>query len=938
MKKILLFIFLVCTLFTQATNYYIKSGGSDAASGLSDALAWATPAKVTTVWAAGTFAPGDSILFKRGDTFYGTITVTESGTLANKIIIGAYGASNIAKPILQGWTTITGWTNEGSGIYSKTISGESAPTILSFDGVDKPMARTPNTGYYTINPNGTTTTVSSSSFNSTVTNWVGAEVIIKKNHWITDRGYISSHSGSVLTYTGGSTYSSLLNYGCFIQNDVRCLDVLGEWVYSGGKLYVYFGVEIPTNYTVKLVTLDRGVSISSYNYITILNINIQGYNAYGIYGSSTTGISASYCNISFIGNQGVRINNSTSFSVRNSIFSNCHNSAINSSSNSASTYIGYNTISNTSVIEGMSGNGDGNAFALASAGDNGIIEYNKVVNSGYIGIHSTGNGFVTRNNFVNTFCTLKDDGGGIYTYQATGTSTPVNERLIKNNIVINGIGAGAGTADNGFSAQGIYIDGWSKNVRVIDNTVSSCVNVGLYIQGYAEDIFARNNLLYNNKTQLHVTSSMATLPHDTIRSNILVNLNPSQKLFNYYKTTALGYTIAQIGVIDSNYYLNPFTSNNVASSNYQVSGKYYTIYDSYEKWKSTIDLHGDTIPVGIPKYTINSLISTNKFSNGTFTSNITGASLSYYLGTGSVTWDNTNQITNGSLKLTISSLSTNNNQAIVMLSVGAVSATNYILRFSVKGTTNNSSVEVSLRKSGTPYTILSAKQVYNISTSTTNYEVLLTCSEPMAAANLYFSFNDADGTQYLDNVEFYEANVTISNPNLYSSFAYNDTTINTAISFTGRYYDAFDNAYIGSKTLTPFTSAFLVKDISYVDNPVVAPTVTLDAITSLSSRDLSVYANTILAGGGTITERGICYNTSITPTTANNIQVNGSGLGTYYNHIIYLLPSTTYYIRAYAINEAGTAYSNQIIVSTQYSSKLYYKGKQIKLNGKIIKY
>ena len=77
------------------TDYYVKTAGSDSNTGLSDAQAWKTITKVNTVWAAGTFAPGDCIYFNRGDTFYGTLTITESGSSSADITVGAYGLERV---------------------------------------------------------------------------------------------------------------------------------------------------------------------------------------------------------------------------------------------------------------------------------------------------------------------------------------------------------------------------------------------------------------------------------------------------------------------------------------------------------------------------------------------------------------------------------------------------------------------------------------------------------------------------------------------------------------------------------------------------------------------------------------------------------------------------------------------------------------------------
>jgi hypothetical protein len=68
--------------------YYVSAAGSDAAAGTSPATAWATISKVN----AATLNAGESVMFRGGDTFTGTVTVYASpGTATKPITFGSYG-------------------------------------------------------------------------------------------------------------------------------------------------------------------------------------------------------------------------------------------------------------------------------------------------------------------------------------------------------------------------------------------------------------------------------------------------------------------------------------------------------------------------------------------------------------------------------------------------------------------------------------------------------------------------------------------------------------------------------------------------------------------------------------------------------------------------------------------------------------------------------
>ena len=68
--------------------------------------------------------------------------------------------------------------------------------------------------------------------------------------------------------------------------------------------------------------------------------------------------------------------------------------------------------------------------------------------------------------------------------------------------------------------------------------------------------------------------------------------------------------------------------------------------------------------------------------------------------------------------------------------------------------------------------------------------------------------------------------------------------------------------------------------------------------------------------GSPVKERGICWNTSPNPTIANNVTTHGSGADSFKSNITGLAPGTTYYVRAYAINDVGTYYGNEISFTT----------------------
>jgi uncharacterized protein (TIGR02145 family) len=94
------------------------------------------------------------------------------------------------------------------------------------------------------------------------------------------------------------------------------------------------------------------------------------------------------------------------------------------------------------------------------------------------------------------------------------------------------------------------------------------------------------------------------------------------------------------------------------------------------------------------------------------------------------------------------------------------------------------------------------------------------------------------------------------------------------------------------------------------------PTVTTGSVSSITQTTATCSSEITTDGGGTVTARGLCWSTSQNPTISDSHSSDGSGTGTFTSHLMYMMPNTTYYVRAYATNSMGTAYGNQVDFTT----------------------
>jgi uncharacterized protein (TIGR02145 family) len=87
----------------------------------------------------------------------------------------------------------------------------------------------------------------------------------------------------------------------------------------------------------------------------------------------------------------------------------------------------------------------------------------------------------------------------------------------------------------------------------------------------------------------------------------------------------------------------------------------------------------------------------------------------------------------------------------------------------------------------------------------------------------------------------------------------------------------------------------------------------------------AVSGGTITAeGGSAISAKGICWSTSSGPTLADDHTDEGSGAGAFESTMTGLAQNWKYYVSAYATNESGTGYGNQIVFTTNFDCGTRY--------------
>lgn len=635
----------------MATYFFSTTDGDDirsSAAAQSSSTPWKTLAKLNSIFT--TLLAGDTVSFKRGDTFPGTITVAKSGSSGNPINFNAYGSG--AKPIITGLTTITGWASIGTNLWqtSAAIGTLARCNMVLKSGVFQPIGKWPTSGFPAggatsgniVNSNTGATqnaaaSITSASLSGAPTaNWAtgsnssAAEVVIRKTHWVIDRATITSQSGTTLNYINPTAYSAANGFGFLIQNHQAACDTQNEWWYDATtKKLGMFSVGSPTG--IQASTVDTLVTVNAFAWLTFTNIVFEGSNTNTFLITTGNHLTFTTCDFQYAGFNGFSMQfNSTA----NITLTSCTATRINNNFITAQTSSGWTitdcTITDVGQVAGM-GHSDSSTYnALSNIGPNSTVTGNTFTRIGYIAVDFRGNGSLIQHNFIDTFCNVKDDGSAIYTYTCNPTVT-YTQRVIDHNIILNGGGAERGTPTTNWDAHGIYMDDNSSQVTISNNSIANCGGSGIFFhQSHA--LTVQGNNIYNcamtgagNYGQIlfhpGICTSIDEVRNIIFTDNILTSRTASQIVASIQTAEAdmSAWSVSPASTNwNNNIYCRPVAEN---ASTFHVIRSSGTTNTNLAGWRSasgaSLDAASGTTPLGAIITDVNKLRFEYNYTSGT---------------------------------------------------------------------------------------------------------------------------------------------------------------------------------------------------------------------------------------------------------------------------------------------------------------------------------
>ncbi len=806
------FLYLGFSTVIQASTYYFSSSiGSDTyttAQAQNQSTPWQTLTKLNSMMS--TLKAGDKVLLKRGDTFVGPITVTASGTLNNPIVFSSFGTGS--KPVIDNRLVLTSWVNVGANLWEVSNSSfNGRPTALMMDNVLKPLGRYPNSsdlnsGYLTVDSHPTDSLNEfTDPFLVNLPDWTGAEIVIRTNRWMLDKSVVNSQSAGRITFTPKVT-NLINNYGYFFQNHPAALDKEGEWCYiaTGNKVRLFSTVN-PNTRIVSVANIDIAINITSKSYIAIDGLKIVGAKLCAIKLYGATYGSVRNCDFVNSGTNDILIGKmysntyADSISVCNNTFSLSQSTSI-IANGTRMTFSG-NTFNDIALVAGMGETGN-NYMGLYANVNGLLIERNRFDNIGYLPVHFLwSSNVIVNQNVIDKFCSVEDDGAGIYCY--TGTHTPAaTNRKITNNVITNGIGAVNGTNNAAYiPANGIYMDDNSENVEVTGNTIAFCPHYGINFHN-SPNCSAKNNTIFACNQYIninHDNSASFVIQNCDVQDNTLVSNDLYAEQSLLYFNTLNASEMALFGVLDNNIYCQPFSKNDYVY--FKTATPVIKSSMNLREWQtfSNYDLQTKLSPVSFPAYSV--IDTTNGIANGTFTSNTTGWRNWSPLGNVSTITNVPGKLTGKCLAVNITGADTVDNSWLKYSLPPITAGKTYLLKLTALGTVN-SILYCQLLASTSPYVLASQINTYNLSTKILEKEMLYKATVSATAPQLFFSFKPNNGTFYLDNLVFYEVTPTVVND--YVRFEYNTTATAKTITADKNYITPTGVTYaLGSNFTVP---------------------------------------------------------------------------------------------------------------------------------------
>ncbi len=841
-RFVLILLLVASTQTMLAVTYYVSPSGNDSNSGTSQSQAWQTIARVQQHMLE--IQPGDQVLFQRGGTYPGVLSIYRSGTAASPIVFGAYGSGE--KPVISGGVPVTGWTQHQGNVWRAPFSGNAG--YLMANNAPMTLARHPNSGWLR-NVQGSTSTINAgSALDQANGHWNNATVVIRTTNWSFENSTVSNFSNGTLSFDPILVNLQNDDWGFFLQNKLNMLDMAGEWFHDGATGHIYFwapGNSDPNSMDIRASIHEHGLVPGwQQQHLRIQDLTFEGQTAAGISTEVASHITVTGCTFRYL-YKAISSSGSNNQYLNNTI----HRTYATAVSvyDEPNTVVEGNVLTDIAIDPGM-GESWWGYMGLRVTGDGAVVRNNRLNNVGYIGIIAENNTLVERN-VVQHATSILNDGAGIAFDHADGIT-------IRDNIVVDMDCDLSSVATSHFAFYkigfGIYFGNTSiRNATVERNTVARCDGAGIHVDHsmVSQGNVIRDNVLFDNGIQLslsdasNATGPGATPPYhvpqfdDVYSGNILFSIRPEQltmRHFNVYSDQRVDF-----GTFTNNRYFSPYEELSIYIFNiFSGQREYFTL----EQWQASrgVDVGSTRSPLRLSPYQVDAVLTPNMIPNSSFDSNVNG-----WVGwptEANIVRDNA-YLDNGALKLDFLNNNTYDVHFLHPSEMGEViDGEFYRLRFGIQSNvsgTLDTEVKSQSQMAG-PYAMFQKKVPFDMERRDMS---IFFQSDRSEAVRTQFINHHTNPRFWLDNVSLERVQVTPLDPNDRFRLVYNEFGSTQEFMLEGCWSDVNGQMYSGSFSLPPFGSVVLQKE----DDAACSLTTGVDEQTDMAPLP-GLYPNPVRAG------------------------------------------------------------------------------------------
>ena len=559
-------VFLVCLSLSPlwATNYYLSVEGDDGQVGTSADQAWQTIDRLNQ--ASAQLAPGDSVLFHRGQVFPGQLQLSRGGLAGQPIVLAAYGSGT--EPVISGSVKVGSWSKKADGIWATRMAD--SVVYLFVNSKRQTLARFPNQGFLR-NLRGTRFSARAKELADRGEDyWAGGFARMRTTDWTWEFARIQhSDEQGLLSFADTNKYPLKGGWGFFVDNLRSELDAEGEWYYDGPQQTLYWKPPShldPNQQDIRASVYANGILGSkplSHLQIHQLHFRDQYEDGIRLTHRRGEGITIRDCRFSGQGKSGVDLSGKN-IALTGCRFEQILGNAIKGFRLDQARFE-HNQIQDIGLEPGfgLSGNQGMNGIHLR-ASKACEVNYNRLINIGYTGISGYVNHSQISCNVIKNTCLRLNDGGGIYGW---GKMTHHNE--ISDNIILNVQGNTDGIPKSKIKTHGIYLDFRCSYVNVLRNTVRGAGTTGIFVNSANHHHLVQANILIDNgREQLSLAEArdQGKTVANLFQENLCFSAQTPARCVRVISSFG---TEQQMGVFKKNILINQETTQMIEIGTYQ---------------------------------------------------------------------------------------------------------------------------------------------------------------------------------------------------------------------------------------------------------------------------------------------------------------------------------------------------------------------------------